>query len=106
MIAVDKGYAHTGTGSPERQLWCAVLSQALADAKATLPRLRKIEEFAERCDYLEHVRRWRMAVKARIEARRWLIRTRNKWRATVCDFADICEESLTDRTRKLYKGVA
>lgn len=103
MIAVDKGFAQTGSGSPERQLWCAVLSQALADAYAKLPRLRKRSDFAVRCDYVEHVRHWRNAVKARTEARRWLTRINNKWRGTVCDFAGICEEALTGRARKLYR---
>lgn len=92
MIAVDKGYAHTGKGSPERQLWCAVLSQALADAHQGVPAVRKRSEFASRCDYLEHVRRWRNAIKETISTRHWLTRRLNPWRSTVCDFAGVNEE--------------
>lgn len=92
MIAVDAAIGHDRPGSPERQLWCAVLSQALADANANVMALRKRSEFADRCDYLEHVRRWRNSVKANRESQRWLIGKLNPWRSTVCDFAGVNEE--------------
>lgn len=69
-----------GSVCPHKQLWCAVLLQAVDDARG------KGSGTSGDC----------------MEARSWLTIAANKWRSIVCDYAGICEESLVKKSRELY----
>lgn len=106
MIAVDKGYAHTGPGSPERQLWCAVLDKVLDDLRGHLP---SAPERPSRM-YATHVnvhRTWSLAVsmwrnrhRETISARHFAFATPYRWRSIVCDLAGVNEECFMKAAQK------
>lgn len=110
MIAVDKGFAQVGSGSPERQLWCAVLDKVLEDLRNHLPERPLAltprwanDTFVRRRWFLEQAR-WYTKHRDTITARAFAFSRGNKWRTAVCDFAGINEECFVKAARyKRYR---
>ena len=88
-----------GATSPERDLWCGVLFQAVRDAA----RLHELEARQARRGNSRETYHLQRDLTAAQQAMRWLTRPSNDL-SLVCSLAGIDEEAVLDRRERFLAG--